>query len=396
MKIKGIIAIAFACPIMACQTSTKTVVAEEQWINNMHRISAAQLALIPLVADPQKVSDPARRPAIEGALKNLADGAERAVVDPKAPNADPIIAFTARRLAEDMKWANVTFKGGDMQAMRPTVLASVNYCVSCHTRADRGAQNFPLSWTPDFSALNSIRKTEVLLANRQYESALKVAESLAADETVAKMDPLGWKMALVKVMAMVVRVKADPELARKLTDKMNVNKGVPRYSRAEIQEWKKSIDSWAKTSTKLSEGERFTLAKNLISRNTGFIGDNRLIALLVASGYLHGILENTTSKIYSDALYYSGLAAEGLRSIDGLGLSQAYYASCIVQAQHSMTAEKCYGRLESDVSQTGLFSEADPEHTTLEGYLAEMRRLAEPRTQDERPHLREGRGNDGP
>ena len=138
------------------------------------------------------------------------------------------------------------------------------------------------------------------------------------------------------------------------------------------------------------------MAKNLISRNTGFFGDNRLIALLVASGNLHGILENPTSKFYPEALYYSGLAAEGLKAVDGMGLSQAYYASCIVQAQHSVTAERCYGRLESDVSQSGLFSEADPEHTTLEGYLSEMRKLAEPRTSDDRPRLREGHGNDGP
>lgn len=393
---KSVACIVLALTLASCETAKKSSTVEEQWINNMHRLSSAQVALIPLVADPQKISDPSRRMAVENALKNMSEGAEKAVTDPKAPNADPIIAFTARRLSEDMKWAFMTFRGGDLQAMRPTVLASVNYCVSCHTRADRGAQNFPISWTPNFGGLNPIRKTEVLLANRQYEDALKSAEHLAVDEVQAKQDPLGWKMALVKTLAMVVRVKADPNLARKLTGMMNSNKGVPRYLKAEIGDWKKAIDGWSKSSSGASETERFTLAKNLIVRNTGYLGDSRLISLLVASGYLHTILENSNSKNYAEALYYSGLASEGLKSVDGLGLSQAYYASCILQAQHSLTAEKCYGRLESDVSQSGLFSEADPERTTLEGYLAEMRKLAEPRVQEERPRLREGHGNDGP
>lgn len=232
--------------LTGCVTSPKSAKPQANWINNMHKLSVSHLRLMPIVADGKKFADPNQRDLITEELKEFALTATAIANDNKAPDADPLIAFNARSLANDAKQAYATYQVGDLQWSRFAFNRTSTYCIGCHTRADRGIKDFEVGWTTELSSLNPSQTVEFLLANRRYRSALTKATALAADTKFVQWDPRGWLLTIEKVMGMVVRVKKDPFEAEELARLVSTNPAAPSYLRRDASSWLKDIREWQK------------------------------------------------------------------------------------------------------------------------------------------------------
>lgn len=371
MKLK--IWIGPALILTACASPQKNAVPEAAWINNMHRLSAAHLYILPVAADGRKFTDPAVRAKISGELKALAETATAIANDPRAPDADPMIRYTAVGFATDLRQAYSSFQTNDPQLARFTVGRMSRYCIGCHTRADRGVRDFPVSWSSELGALTAGQRIEFYLANRRYQSAFSAALAMAKIEgdPFAKREPRAWLLAIKRTMGMIVRVNDDPAQAEDLAFSVYSNKTAPIYVRREAAGWVRDIREW-RDDKRRAKKDAFKSASVLLETRPSFV------RALRASALLHGLLEDSKSPRYAEAMLYSGLAAAQLRELNMDTLDQYYYESCINRAPHSALSEKCYGKLDEAIRSANPMMALDPDLAmTVEARLADLRHLAE-------------------
>lgn len=374
MKTVTAISISMVALIGGCATNPKNSVPEAGWINNMHRLSAAHLQLMPKVANSVKFSDPASRNVISANLKAMAETATALAKDPRAPDADPLITATTVSFARDTRQAYAAFQGDDPQLARFITSRVSRYCISCHTRTDRGVRDFEVGWTSELAGLTSAEKIDFYLANRRYQSAWAEANKLSRETKNVQRDSRDWLRSIKRTMAMVVRVNDDPEQAEELAYLTFSNKQAPHHVRREAMGWVGDIREWRGDKKRKSKREPFLTAKNLLEVRPSFIRSLR------ASSILHEVLEDTTSKRYSEALLYAGIAASELTDFSTAHLDQYYFESCITRSPHSELAEKCFALLEGSVAKANPLLALDSDLAMAEeARLNEWRSLAEVR-----------------
>lgn len=357
-----------------CATTERAGVAGSDWYNNMHKISDAHLSLTPLAADPRKFGDPNNRPLIEAKLVQMREAARDLMNDPEAPKADPLITFTASRLHKEVARAANEFDRGDTLWARETVGRVSNYCISCHTRADRGTKDYPLSWQPNLGALNATQKFEFLLANRQYSSALASLQVLLEDKEIASSDPESWQKSISEGLALVIRVKNDPTEAEDIARLAFANTAAPYYVRKDSAGWLKDIAAWRKEPVPEKPAQKLKLVRRLVDQESRRSRESRMAGLiprLRASALSYDLMERSNQTNYAEALLYSGLLAQSLQGVSLKGLDLFYFENCIRQVPASPLAERCYDNFESAYYREDL---RDPESRSR---LNELRRLAE-------------------
>jgi|GEM_PF-3176351 len=363
-----------AALVGGCATVKRNSVPQGGWINNMHRLSAAHLYLLPKSASYREFADPAQKQEIAKQLRGMAETATAIANDPKAPNADPMITFTAAAFAADMRQTYADFERGDVQLARFNLNRVGRYCISCHTRADRGIRDFEVGWSSEISGLSSPEKIDFYLANRRYHSAWAEAKAMASNSEAARRDPHGWIRAIKRTMAMIVRVNDSPAQAEELASLTLTNSGAPNHLRREAKSWLIDIREWRADKRRHPGRDLFQVAVNLLEVKPSFIRSLR------ASGILHEILEDTNSPHYGEALFYSGIAASSLLEFNLGYLDQYYFEACISRSPHSELAEKCYARVEDSVLKSNPLLWLDPERSMAEqARLADLRKLAEVR-----------------
>lgn len=362
--------------VAGCVTARKNAYPEAKWINNMHRLSAGHLYVFPKAADSRKFSDPALRNQISNELREMAETATSISKDPAAPDSDPLIPYTASLFAADLRQAYVSFERNDPQMARFTISRVSRYCISCHTRSDRGFKDFRFAWNSELGGLSRAQKIEFYLANRRYRSALDEAKAMAREDDLAAKDPRQWLLTIKRTMGMIIRVNDEPAQAEELALLAFANKAAPNYARSEARSWIGDIRDW-KNERRRPKSDSFKLAVSLIERQPSFIRSLR------ATGILHEILEDSTAPHYSEAMYYSGLASGYLRELNIGLLDQYYFESCITTRPHSSLSEKCFAQLEDSVRASNPMLSSDPDmQLASEAHLADLRRLSETKDLD--------------
>lgn len=365
--------------LVGCSTPGRPSQAGPEWVSNMHRLSSAHLRLMPLAADAKKFADPANREEIKSGLKEMAEAASKIVHDKNAPDADPLIAFSAGRFAIEVRQANQAFNMNDTQWARYSLSRAGGYCISCHTRSDRGAKDFDLAWTPKLDTLTPAQRVEYLLANRRYSLAYKEAATLTKDETFVKVDPRAWMNAIERVMAMTVRVRNDRPAAEALARAVASNKSAPYYMRRDASAWLNDIRDWrnekpATTKNPFATAARFVKA----SEKYGPKSSAALILNLRASASLHTVLENVKSERYGEGLLYSGIVAQSLGNLNLGFLDQFYFERCIRHEPHTELSERCFSNLERAVNEANPYLDLEPESEwAIKSQLEDLRKLAE-------------------
>lgn len=327
------------------------------WYNTMHRLSANHTALTPFISDPKEFYDPKNINFLREKTNEMMKASVEMTKDAEAPNADPIIAFTAKQFAQDMQATSEMLDTGKMQPAQYALSQVGNYCISCHSRADRGSKNFPLSWATNLSNLNPPQKALYYLANRQYDSAHSETEKMIKDEITIGQDPSLWMSAVQKDLAVMIRVQEDLPRARKLVALILKTKNLPEYIKFDVKIWAKSLNEWkAEDKKNKSNTQNLAFVKTLLdqARTASYTqGQAGLVIYLRASGILHQLLETSRkSPTYASNLYFAGLTANALKNVDVWKLGEHYFEVCIENSPNSVIAQKCYQQLESSVQQS--------------------------------------------
>ncbi|MGE4131131.1 MAG: hypothetical protein AB7F86_05800 [Bdellovibrionales bacterium] len=381
--------------LISCTSAPKRSTADANWYSRMHKLSETHRHLLPIVASQKKFSDPKYQFEISQDIRLMTEVAEDMTKDPKAPDSDPLIRYTADRFLAELRQANLAFNASDLQWARFSLSRTSQYCISCHTRADRGAKDFPMAWAPQLSTMDTIDLVEYYLANRQYAMAMGEARKLASSQAEPNRAPSDWIQTLGHVMGMIIRVEEDPVQAEKLTELALENKAAPFYVRNELKEWLTDIRTWRREKTARTDAKRLAQAKKLVEKGQSPYfrrTQGALVNNLRASGILHTLLENSKSPQYLEALSLSGLVSD---SMNEPFLAQFYYESCIRHLPHSLPAERCFSQLIQSVHEAHPYLEGSNYQDALQMQIEQLRRLAEVKDIEDRqsPRLQQDKMN---
>lgn len=352
MKIFALVIAVILLSRCATNDSTMNSTGGATWYNTMHRLSVNHSAIAPLLADPKEFYDPKNISFLREKANQMMQASVEMTKDATAPNADPIIAFTAQEFSQELQGVSEMLDTGKLQAAHYSLSQVGNYCISCHSRADRGSKNFPLAWATNLTQLSSIQKASYYLANRQYETAHVETEKIAQNSTLLAQDPNAWLLMLQKDLSVIVRVQKDLPRAKKLTMLALKNKNMQDYIKNDIEAWSESLQSWKAEDKRSIEGTKsLAFVKKLLdqARTPKYSrGQSGFVLYLRASGILHELLEAPRSDSgYASALYFAGVAAAGLKNVDVWKLGEHYFEVCIENSPNSIVASKCYQQLES-------------------------------------------------
>ncbi|MCB9073354.1 MAG: hypothetical protein H6623_07010 [Bdellovibrionaceae bacterium] len=364
-----IVSLAFLLFIFACSTQKNANNNGRGWYNNMHRLSADLSSLTPVLYAQEKYYNPNNLDFLKDKVADMADGASEILHDTTAPK-DPIIAFAAQQLEQDLRTSSAFVKVGNLQPAR-TILSQVgNYCISCHTRSDRGTQNFSSLTAPELEGLNSWQKSQFHLVNRQYQTAYNEIFQTFSQKKNASYDFHGWLSTVYKNLAVIIRVREDLKQAQTFIEALLNDTSLPYYIRHDAGAWLKSIKAWRTESSVKNNAAKVNLAevKKLIAQAKKEPYTQRqsgLIIYLRASGILHQLLEKTSSSSYPETLYYAGIVAEALKKIDLWRLGEHYFETCIHTTPHTLLAEQCYAQMEWAIQQENPLSYMNPDYAQV-------------------------------
>lgn len=337
------------CSTMSTETNPT---AGASWYSTMHKLSSHHTTMTPLISNPKEFYDPKNLPFLREKTNEMLKASVEMIKDATAPNADPIIMFTAQQFSQELQNASELLDIGKLQPAHYSLSQLSNYCISCHTRADRGSKNFPIPWATNLSPLSSSQKVLFYLANRQYETAHNEIDKIIQNESLLVQDPNTWMSLIQKDMAVVVRVQKDLPRAQQLVEKVLKTKNLPEYMKSDVRLWAQSLKEWKSEEKRTIEGTKnLAFVKKLLdkARQPKYAqGQAGFIIQLRASGILHELLETSrNASNYSSILYFAGLSAEALKNVDVWKLSEHYFEICIENSPSSVVAQKCYQQLEN-------------------------------------------------
>jgi uncharacterized protein (UPF0147 family) len=365
----------------ACTTPPNKVVDQAQWNSRMHRLSSAMSNLTPLAANSRRFYDEQNREFIKSQLYEAAEVSGQLAADP-ANATNPLFFHTAKSFASEMSQAAANFDRGNQQAAQYIISNMPSHCISCHTSMDRGTRDFPISWSVNLEALNPTQKTQFYLANRQYGTALKTAQEVAKDTKAVTNDPEGWRQAIEKSLAMVVRVENDVDQVIEIIKVISENKSVPRYISRDFSVWMKDALSWKREKQKkMSTRAKYNLATSLIrsdDNDKASKNHSGLITNLRASSLLQEILLDASFSNYAEALYNAGINSEYLHGLVPWSINESYFEACIRKRPHTSIAMRCFAELESSVYKHYPNFEIDPETKAVKTkHMSELLMMAE-------------------
>ncbi|NDD92702.1 hypothetical protein EBZ37_11505, partial [bacterium] len=215
------------------------------WGQNMQSLFQSLQELLVLTGDDSRYQDPKNTARIESAAEALAKSAHSvAVMTEKSPDADPSIGIFGSILQDEARRGLEAFKSGHREYARGIFKNLASTCVACHSRSAAGLR---LQW--NFSSgfaqgLSQFQQAELLAAGRSFDSALTALEKVIADGDAAKKRPSEWNRALRFALAISVRVERNPSRGLALLEKALNTPGIPQFSKLDIQDWKRALQTW--------------------------------------------------------------------------------------------------------------------------------------------------------
>lgn len=269
---------------------------------------------------------------------------------PKGVKGDPALKFLAGLFKENVNRAFQSAKDGNVEYSKYVLRSTTAYCIACHTRGKTGA-DFPLikSFSAALKDAPWASRMEFYSATRQFGPAMSEVNSHLAR---GDFDERAIRVAL----AITIRVKRDPDQAKKLVLKIQNAKGVPEALKKRSQFWLRDIEAWRKESRRSyeSDSELMTAARALMERaeeENGRSSGQNDIKFLRATLFTHDLFDRfPDSELVPEALALTGEAYESLMDFGVWNLHQLYYLACIDKAPHTPTAEGCFKKYETSVT----------------------------------------------
>lgn len=332
----------------------------DSWKKNMLGLSETLSRLLPYVYAPQAFLSPDNERIVGEGIISLTQMSHTIGSMSSPSDRDPILKAVSREFSKDLEFASEEFKLGHKKNARIVLRNSTNYCIACHTRMDRGAQDLTLNLPADISFFTPLERARYFAAIRSFSRSVEEFRLSLADPMSAQRDPLGWMEGAKLSIAIAVRVQKDPVIAENIVGQILASNSLPLLFKQEATEWRKAIREWRNEVNPLKSDSSFAQAQALWNqaqkaRNSGWIGAG-FIHDLRASNILHQLTASPelSPKLGAQPLLLAGMVAESL-SDAGLGeLPEPYYENCIRLHPKTEFARTCYLRIERLAMQTYL------------------------------------------
>lgn len=328
----------------------------QSWSAKMAELTETLTELLPLISSRARFDDEANFKKIETQTENLRSLAHSLKTD-SAPSADPSLQVVSRLFDEDISRALQSLRHGNREYARAVLRDTTSYCIQCHTQSNNGPDFPRLNLAINTDALSPLDRAEFFAATRQFEPAIETYEQVLNDQALAESHPYAWEQAARNALAIVVRVKRDPQAAAELLKIIARNRAKPKPMEDILTAWKHSVREWQneRTPPPANEKDKLALAEKLIG-NAQYRQDFPLdhaqdVAYFRAASLLSEILSSTNepNQLRTRALYLAGVAAEATRDMNFWTLHETYYERCIRQAPHTKQALQCYNRLNDSI-----------------------------------------------
>ncbi len=374
---------------VALLSSTPSFGAEEnvKWREKMHALAKTMSELLPELFS--KKGDPAIIEKDAKTLSELSHSLKPGLMTGKMvppEDADPSLQIIATRFSDETKSAYRAIHAGNLEYGKNRLKTITSYCISCHTRHDKGP-NFPVfPLDPKTEQLGPEEKAALFVATRQFDKGLEAFEALIKDNDFAKKRPFEWEQAVRSALAISIKVKNDPVSAKQIVDLALKSPTLPDYSRSYLTKWQRAIETWKKEGPPQATGDIALLnqVRNLMSEAKQAqlfpIDHCSDVQFLRASAVAHDLLrQEKNPKVRAEGLLAIGNVTEVMGNYLMWPLQDSYYEACIREVPHSTLAQQCYEQYEQSVYMgfTGSAGTFIPDDT--QEVLSELKALAKPK-----------------
>lgn len=369
---RAALALAAMLTVNAAALATQDAVA-------MRSILGALLELTPLALEEARFGDPDNAAVIGDALERLAN--EALMIDAHTSGLGPSYDLLRRTLADDTRQAAEAWRSGDLRRARFLVRHLAHDCFACHSRQaapTRAGDPMNAAAAIDVEALPARERMRWLVATRQFDAALRYAESMLHDTSVAaaEIDRRGIFEDYLKV---ALRVDRDPARPLGHLERFAARTDLPVYLQLQAAAW---IDSLRHLDFGMP-AEPLDAAARLLGEARElnlYLQDRRgLVQATAASGLLHAYAADPSPEANrrAEAYYLLGLAESSISHDAWVPEAEYFLELAIRAAPGTETARQAYGFLEQYViaSYTGSGGIEVPEE--VEARLQSLRRLAE-------------------
>jgi hypothetical protein len=321
-----------------------------RWNVTMQKLYKELSVVLTDVSSDKRYSDPKLKSELKAGVSAIAGLAHDLNQKVESPDKDPSVIIFGNLFASEAKYADKLLKSGTNDAYAREVVRSLaGYCIACHTRNHTGPDFAALPLPPAFGTLKPIERGEFFAASRQYDRALNEFSQVLADERAPRAHPIEWSNAVKYSLAIAVRVKQDPVLARATASRIVNTPEAPFFLKQDAARWIESIEAWQEEpkQTARTEDGLYAEAVKLLAKaheTQKYPADHAAdIYYLRASAAVHDLLQIGPQGRYAGEAYLmAGLCYDVLRSFHIGELHEIYYEACIHNNPHSALAESCF------------------------------------------------------
>lgn len=314
------------------------------WQTKMNELAALLAKALPYVHKNTLLTMDERQ-ELAAIVKNFHDLSQSVNHEEGAPSQD--VSFFKKASALEVELSeiqNQLKRGQDRQAQRR--MANVtHYCIACHTMREGYAKEFSESFNQLAKSLTALERAEFCAATRQFDQAIVHYEQVLSDSEWAQKNPSAWNEAALRLLAILVRVKNDPNLTLEMVSRFFDARSYPKKYQSAARIWRREILRWQEQEKKspmpvATSSVRLLLdsgARLNVTTGGGLIQDlraSRILHLLKSSND-HG------HKEYQAWLHLSGEIAQRLQDLNVWENPRDYFSMCVRLKPKSSTGNRC-------------------------------------------------------
>jgi hypothetical protein len=345
------------CALSAPSPAAPQPTPSPQWSEKMRSLYRTLSALMTDVSSDSRFKDPRNRARIQSNAKKLADLAHSLGAKGMAPpDKDPSVGIFARLFADRAHIAYQSIKSGNIDNGRDLLRSIPGYCIACHTRNHSGPSFASLPIEPEGKDLRALERGEFFASTRQYDRALGEFNSVIGDASIASSRPFEWANAVKYALAIAVRVKQDPKLAKEIASKLASSTHAPFFMRENASKWAASIDDWSREPARTATNEEglYSEAVKLLGQAHEIqkypMDHSADILYLRASAAVHNLLQvGPNGRHAGEGYLMAGICYEVLSSFRIGELQDIYYEVCVRTNPSTSLATACYHRYQESV-----------------------------------------------
>lgn len=357
---------------------------QQAWAVRMQKMLASFTKLAPLVYSQKAFLDPKNESKIAAEIREFGKLAHTVNRTAYVGNdgLDPSLGDISSRLSDDTNEALKAFQANNKEYARYKLRRLAKSCFQCHSRNPEGPELANLD-LPGIDELKPSEQADLLVATRQFERSLAVLNSIFDNPNFANKEPVEFQRAVRNALAILVRVKSDPDKAEALVDRVIAFAPTPEYLRDDARNWRKDILAWKAevNSAKAKNANGYQRAVQLIGQAQEAqkypLDNSSDILYFRASALLHEFLRTSKDqKKNAEAMFHLGHCYEVLNDIGQWFLQETYFETCIRRAPGTKIARRCFQRYEMNLvlgnsGSAGVFL-SEPERERLQ----ELKKIA--------------------